>query len=77
MDLNEEKGVISTPLPNAQAEVFWLAFQALPADAQQIVRERLLRAEEMPRDLAVELESWQAASSEALMSFEDMVRETG
>jgi hypothetical protein len=76
MDLNEEKGVISTPLPNAQAEVFWLAFQALPADAQQIVRERLLRAEEMPPDLAVGLESWQAASSEALMNFEGMVRET-
>lgn len=60
----------------AQAEVFWLAFQALPEAAQQAVRKRLLLEQELPPALAAELESWQAAAAEALMDFEAMIDET-
>jgi hypothetical protein len=60
----------------AQAEVFWLAFQALPEAAQQAVRKRLLPASEFPPLLVAELESWQAAAAEALMNFEAMIDET-
>lgn len=61
---------------DAQAEVFWLAFQALPEDAQQAVRKRLLPGPELPPELAAELESWQAAAAEALMNFETLIYET-
>ena len=60
----------------AQAEVFWLAFQALPEDARLVVRQRLLVGPEMPPDLAIELQSWQAAAAEALMDFETSIYET-
>jgi len=60
----------------AQAEVFWLAFQALPEAAQQSVRRRLLPESEFPPVLVTELESWQAAAAEALMDFEAMIDET-
>jgi len=60
----------------AQAEVFWLAFQALPEAAQQAVRKRLLPEQELPPALVAELESWQAAAVEALMDFEAMIDET-
>ncbi len=55
---------------DAQAEIFWLAFQALPRPAQRVVRERLALTEVFGFELARELESWQAAASEALLSFE-------
>jgi hypothetical protein len=51
----------------AQAEVFLLAFQALPREAQWVVREWLVRVEPLSSELASELESWQAAGSEALL----------
>ena len=57
----------------AQAEVFWLAFQALPPEAQWVVREQLTRWEVPSPELAAELESWQAAASEALTTFEAML----
>ncbi|MFN3334773.1 MAG: hypothetical protein ACK47M_19920 [Caldilinea sp.] len=60
----------------AQAEVFWLAFQALPEAAQQAVRKRLLHDQELPPMLVAELESWQAAAAEALMDFEAMFDKT-
>ncbi len=69
-----QTGTLSTS--EAQAEVFWLAFQALPEDAQQAVRKRLLSELEFPPALAVELESWQAAAAEALMNFEALLDET-
>ena len=59
----------------AQAEVFWLAFQALSAPAQQAVRKRLIFSQEMPQELAIELESWQAAAAEALLVFETQLHE--
>lgn len=59
----------------AQAEVFWMAFQALPADAKLVVRQRLLVGTEMPPDLAIELQSWQTAAAEALMNFEELLHE--
>lgn len=58
---------------DAQAEVFWLAFQALPPRTRQIVRERLLQVAPFGAELAQELASWQAAASEALWSFEAML----
>lgn len=61
--------------PEAQAEVFWLAFQALPEDAQVVIRQRLLVGSEMSPDLAIELQSWQAAAAEALMDFETSIYE--
>jgi len=67
-------GVLSSS--EAQAEVFWLAFQALPEAAQQAVRKRLLPEPELPPVLVTELESWQAAAAEALMNFEAMIDET-
>lgn len=60
----------------AQAEVFWLAFQTLPEAAQQAVRKRLLPEPEFPPELVAELESWQVAAAEALMNFEAMIDET-
>jgi hypothetical protein len=60
----------------AQAEIFWLAFQSLPADTQQAVRKRLLLEPELPDDLAAELQSWQAAATEALIDFEASLNET-
>jgi mRNA-degrading endonuclease toxin of MazEF toxin-antitoxin module len=54
----------------AQAEIFWLAFQSLPSAVQQAVRRRLDAPPAMPLELAVELESWQAAAAEALADFE-------
>ncbi len=60
----------------AQAEIFWLAFQSLPSAAQQAVRRRLSPSQAMPLELAVELESWQAASAEALADFEAAIHET-
>ena len=65
--------VLSTP--EAQAEVFWLAFQALPEAAQQAVCKRLLPDPEFPPMLAAELESWQAAAAEAMLNFEAMIDE--
>ena len=56
--------------PEAQVEVFWLAFQALPEASRLAVRARLLYGEEMTPELATELASWQAAAAEALMNFE-------
>jgi len=62
---------IALTAPEAQAEVFYLAFRTLPEDAQAVIRQRLLGdLAAMPLDLAVELQSWQAAAAEALMSFE-------
>lgn len=58
---------------DAQAEVFWLAFQALPPRTRQIVRDRLLQAAPFGSELAQELASWQAAANEALWSFEAML----
>jgi len=59
----------------AQTEVFWLAFQALPKETQLAVRQRLLHAQDIPDELAMELESWQAAAAEALMNFEALLHE--
>lgn len=58
---------------DAQAEVFWLAFQALPPRTRQIVRDRLLQVVPFGAELAQELASWQAAANEALWSFEAML----
>jgi hypothetical protein len=60
----------------AQAETFWTAFQALPPEVQWVVRERLARAETVSPTLADELERWQSAGSEALMTFEAMLDDT-
>jgi hypothetical protein len=57
----------------AQAEVFLLAFQALPREAQWVVRKWLARVGEMSPELTGELESWQAAGSEALLLCETML----
>ena len=62
-------------IADAQVEVFWLAFQALPKEAQFSVRQRLLALPDMPEELTAELESWQAAASEALLNFKAMLRE--
>jgi len=59
----------------AQTEVFWLAFQALPKETQLAVRQRLLHTQDIPDELAMELESWQAAAAEALMNFEALLHE--
>ncbi len=56
--------------PEAQAEVFWLAFRTLPEDTQTIIRHRFLGDLDIPSDLALEPQSWQAAAAEALLSFE-------
>jgi hypothetical protein len=61
------------PGVQAQAEVYWLAFQSLPLDAQLILRERVMWTELHDSDLATELASWQAAASEALRDFEDLL----
>jgi hypothetical protein len=61
---------------DAQAETFWTAFQALLLEVQWVVRERLARAEMVSPALAAELESWQSAGSEALMTFEAMLNDT-
>lgn len=60
----------------AQTEIFWLAFQVLPKEAQLAVRQRLLDTREIPEELAMELESWQVAAAEALMNFEELLHET-
>ncbi len=60
----------------AQTEIFWLAFQVLPKDAQLAVRQRLLYTRDIPEELAMELESWQMAAAEALMNFEEFFHET-
>jgi len=62
-----------SPTAQAQAEVFWLAFQALSSEAQWVVREQLTQWKAPSPELAVELESWQAAASEALATFEAML----
>jgi len=59
----------------AQTEVFWLAFQALPKATQLAIRQRILVAEEMPDALATELENCQVATSEALMNFDVLLHE--
>jgi len=59
-----------SPTAQAQAEIFWLAFQALSPEAQWAVREQLTQWEAPAPELAAELESWQAAASEALATFE-------
>ena len=51
-----------SPTAQAQAEVFWLAFQALSSEAQWVVREQLTQWKAPSPELAVELESWQAAA---------------
>ena len=71
----QESQIGALSVPEAQAEVFWLAFQSLPDDVQRTVRQRLLHAEEMPEALATELASWQAAVAEALMNFEALLYE--
>ena len=63
-----QSGTLS--VSEAQTEIFWLAFQVLPKDAQLAVRQRLLHTQDVPEALATELESWQAAAAEALMNFE-------
>ena len=60
----------------AQTEIFWLAFQVLPKEAQLAVRQRLLHTRDIPDELATELESWQVAAAEALMNFEEFLHET-
>jgi hypothetical protein len=71
MDTAVRPKVVEDPrVFDAQAEVFWLAFQALPRPAQWVVRERLALAEVFGFELARELASWQTAASEALLSFE-------
>lgn len=60
----------------AQTEIFWLAFQVLPKEAQLAVRQRLLYTRDIPEELAMELESWQMAAAEALMNFEEFLHET-
>ena len=46
MDTAVQAKVVEDPrVFDAQAEVFWLAFQALPRPAQWVVRERLALAE--------------------------------
>ena len=60
---------------DAQVEIFWLAFQALPVEAQFSIRQRLLSLPDMPEELTAELESWQAAATEALMNFEALLYE--
>ena len=62
-----------SPTAQAQAEVFWLAFQALSPEAQWAVCEQLTQWEAPSPELAVELESWQAAASEALATFEALL----
>lgn len=62
-------------IADAQVEVFWLAFQALPKEAQFSVRQRLLALPDVPEELTAELESWQAAASEALLNFETLLHE--
>ena len=62
-----------SPTAQAQAEVFWLAFQALSSEAQWVVREQLTQWKAPSPELAVELESWQAAAGEALATFEAML----
>lgn len=74
MDTAVQAKVVEDPrVFDAQAEVFWLAFQALPRPAQWVVRERLALAEVFGFELARELASWQIAASEALLSFEATV----
>jgi len=63
------------PGVQAQAEVYWLAFQALPFDAQLILRERVMWPELHDSGLATELASWQAAASETLRDFEELYRQ--
>ena len=72
----QENGSGTLRISEAQTEVFWLAFHALPKDAQLAVRQRLLHAQGVPEELAVELESWQVAAAEALMNFEEFLHET-
>ena len=64
-----------TDAAEAQAEIFWLAFQSLQPAAQQAVRRRLDSPPTLPLELAVELESWQAAAAEALADFEAAMHE--
>jgi hypothetical protein len=64
-----------TEAAEAQAEIFWLAFQSLQRAAQQAVRRRLDSPPTLPSELAVELESWQAAAAEALADFEAAMQE--
>ncbi len=61
------------PIAQAQAEVYWLAFQSLPLEAQLILRERVLGSESYSPELGAELASWQAAASEALFDFEGLL----
>lgn len=53
--------------------MYWLAFQALLLDAQLILRERVMWTELYDSGLATELASRQAAASEALRDFEDLL----
>jgi hypothetical protein len=72
--VNEKQQIEYAHAAEAQAEIFWWAFQALPREAQWAVRRRLLdQAEALSAALAIELESWQAAGSEALQTFEAML----
>jgi hypothetical protein len=73
-DLVTQQEVMADPrVYDAQAEVFWLAFQTLPPPTKQLVRERLTRVDPFSFELARELASWQAAANEALLSFEAML----
>ena len=69
-----QSGTLS--VSEAQTEIFWLAFQGLPKEAQLAVRQRLLYTRDIPEELAMELESWQVAAAEALMNFEELLQET-
>ena len=71
----QQSRISPASVSEAQAEVFWMAFQALPADAKLVVRQRLLVETEMSPDLAIELQSWQSAAAEALMNFEELLHE--
>jgi len=76
MTLSEDQQTGHVRTAEAQAEVFWWAFQALPQDAQWAIRERLLaQTETFSPTLAMELESWQVAGREALQTFEAMLDE--
>lgn len=69
-EVQQDSSTMILSAPEAQAEVFWLAFRTLPADTQAVIRHRLLGDVDIPPELAMELQSWQAAAAEALMSFE-------
>ena len=69
----KDRPLAVSPTAQAQAEIFWLAFQALSPEAQWIVREQLTQWEAPGPELAAELESWQAAASEALATFETIL----